>query len=399
MGKLTVLYIHHGGQFGGASRSLLELIRSFPQGSIKPILLTQEGSTADVFRKFGVQCYTVKGISQLDNGRYNYYRNWRWLVLLREMYYLFPTLIGLFKIRKNSEKIDLIHVNEIQLIIPALFCKYIFNKPIFMHSRSVQRNYKDSFLGRIVFSWINENVSMVFPIDRAVKSTLPPFIKTKIVYNGLVVSKNDFKPFNRLITNDDHQKTLSVGMVSSLMRHKGVSEFVDAAHILKQKGYNINFSILGDTGKPTTLTTRLLNYLGISHYIRDEIVQKIDKYSLNDNFELLPFDADTSKFYIKVDLLCFPNLMEAIGRPIFEAALFKVPSIVCLSESFEDTFINNQTGLITEPKNPYSLAEAIEFFYMNPSKVIEFGDNAYKLVTQIHDLEHNANVVLNSYLS
>ena len=51
---LQVLYIHHAGQFGGASRSLLELIEGFPAGNVIPRLVTQRGSTAEAFSRRGI---------------------------------------------------------------------------------------------------------------------------------------------------------------------------------------------------------------------------------------------------------------------------------------------------------------------------------------------------------
>src|SRR3954471_20869402 len=94
---LRVLYIHPIGAFGGASRSLLELVRSFPKGSVEPHIIVPRGSAADVFERNGLAVMRVRGISRFDTTRYGYYRGLRWLILLRELLFWPGTLCALWR--------------------------------------------------------------------------------------------------------------------------------------------------------------------------------------------------------------------------------------------------------------------------------------------------------------
>ena len=76
---IHVLYVHHAGSFGGASRSLLELIRGFAPGTVAPRLVTQRGSVSRVFRQSGIEILESAGISQFDHTRFGHYRGKRWL--------------------------------------------------------------------------------------------------------------------------------------------------------------------------------------------------------------------------------------------------------------------------------------------------------------------------------
>ena len=40
----------------------------------------------------------------------------------------------------------------------------------------------------------------------------------------------------------------------------------------------------------------------------------------------------------------FPSYLNAPGRPIMEAGFFKVPSISCIDNPINDTFIDGKTG-------------------------------------------------------
>lgn len=79
MSRLEILYIHHAGIFGGASRSLFKLIDNFPPGAVEPHLNAQRGSVADLARSRGMTVIDAAGISLLDNTRYSHYRGKRWI--------------------------------------------------------------------------------------------------------------------------------------------------------------------------------------------------------------------------------------------------------------------------------------------------------------------------------
>ena len=134
---ISVLYIHHSGVFGGASRSLMELIQAFPNGEVQAHLLTQVGQVPTVFRERAIPVIDTVGLTQLDQTRYGYYRGLRWLILLREIAYIPFTIVGVLRAKYKWKNIDLIHVNEVTNIFSILLVKFIFRCPIVVHVRSV----------------------------------------------------------------------------------------------------------------------------------------------------------------------------------------------------------------------------------------------------------------------
>ena len=62
---ISVLYIHHSGYFGGASRSLLEMIEAFPDKEVEPFLLTQTGQVGAIFRERGIDVIKTVGTLSL----------------------------------------------------------------------------------------------------------------------------------------------------------------------------------------------------------------------------------------------------------------------------------------------------------------------------------------------
>ena len=101
--------------------------------------------------------------------------------------------------------------------------------------------------------------------------------------------------------------------------------------------------------------------------------------------------------YENIDVICFPSHLDAVGRPVFEAAFFGVPSIVAITNPRSDTFIHRETGLCIEPQNPHALADAIEYFYRHPQEIKRMGGAAQKLAAEQFRIDNTAKRVLEIY--
>ena len=105
-------------------------------------------------------------------------------------------------------------------------------------------------------------------------------------------------------------------------------------------------------------------------------------------------------FYKKINVLCFPSYLNALGRQVFEAALFGLPSIVCLDKNYSDSFINHQTGIaIKNPGSINKLENSIIFFYKNRAYVKKMGRQALILVKKKFDKKKNLKILESIYKS
>ena len=328
---ISVLYIHHCGSFGGASRSLLEMIRAFPSGSIKPHLITQKGNVAIIFEKEGIPVIDTLGISQFDNTRYGYYRKFRWLLLVREFFYGFFTLHSIFRAKRKWKNIDLIHINEITNILPIFISKKLFRKPVIVHCRSVQEKRNTHLRYSFVNTILEKYANFVVAIDKTVKKSLPENLRMGIVHNGLNMDEREKtdnkKKLDCLISAP--RDYLKVAMVGNLLVFKGVGEFIEAAKYCIDKKLKIVFYLIG--GNPDSkdsIRTSILKNFKLFHNVESDVRKFIQRFKLDDHLHLVDFTSDIQKVYEALDILCFPSHLNAVGRPVLEAALFKVPSIV-----------------------------------------------------------------------
>lgn len=389
--ELRVLYVHHAGPFGGASRSLFELIRSFPPGTVRPFVLTRRGQFRDILEQAGIGTISCLGVSQFDNTRYSYYRGTRWIVLLREFYYLFSTMSGLLRARRKWGRVDIVHVNDLTLIPVIWFSSRIFSCPLVVHVRSVQRPMTD-VRGKILKDLLLTCANRFIAIDETVSRSLDERMNAVVVHNGLVVSAT---PGVSVDVKDD---VFTVGMVGGFARAKGCLEFVEAARICRDSGVKVRFVFVGQSMRRRSLIRdSVLRWLGLSQEIEQELQFAITSASLQDTVEFWPFTLDLGSVYRRFDALCFPSHFDAPGRPIFEAALYGVPSIAAISRPTPDTIIDGVTGIVIPPQRADRLADAILSLARDLEKTAAMGARARELALENFDIKKNARRVLSLY--
>lgn len=393
---ISVLYIHHCADFGGSSRSLLETINAFPEKSVQPVLISPRGSTADYYSKFNIPTIKVWGISIFDNSEYSYYRSLRWLILVREFLYLPSTIYSIFKAKKVFQNINIIHVNEVLPILSIILAKKLFKKPIVLHVRSVQRKDLDNFRSKFINWVLKKYVDSIVAIDETVRLSLPQDLNVSVIHNG-------FDAFSKITTLSDKPKStlksskIVIGIVGNYLYVKGVIDFIKAAKICIEKELDIEFWMIGDKGEQKK--SMLKKYFKYSQDAREEMVDFINDNKLENKIKLIPFTTNITSYYQQIDILCFPSHFNAPGRPIFEAGVFKIPSIVAVEQPTSDTIIDHQSGICIPPQNIEKLAEAMQFFYDNPKEIVRMGQGAYNLSQQNFDIKKNASKLLNIYLS
>jgi glycosyltransferase involved in cell wall biosynthesis len=134
------------------------------------------------------------------------------------------------------------------------------------------------------------------------------------------------------------------------------------------------------------------------HDAGEELRRHIEKYGLKDSVHLIAFTPDIDQVYRNIDVLCFPSHLNAVGRPVIEAAFWSVPSIVAMRDPQPDTMVHCETGLCIEPGDPRAIADAISFFCRNPFETARMGEAARRLALQNFDSGKNAARVLDIYL-
>lgn len=363
------------------------MIKSFPKNQVKPTVLLPKGTSRSAFQADGIDTIECKGLSQLDNTQYSYYRGMRWLILLREFFLLPFTLFTFIRLISKRKNFDLVHINDLTNL-PSVWLAAVFLRlPIIVHVRSVQRK-SNGFRNRLIDFSIKKLVEQVIAIDETVADSLNDSVNPVVIHNGLIVDKI---PVNRTI------QSFNVGMVGNLFYLKGVMEFAKAAKLAQENNLHITFSFYGSRQSKPGVLFRLKDIMGVNQDASKELQAFVLDNNLMSTIRFEPFNNHLKSLYENIDILCFPSHLNAAGRPVFEAALYGIPSIVAIENPKSDTIIHNVTGICINKGDYNQLFDAIRFLYNNPELRKQMGVNAQKHASETFNVEKNALKVFHIY--
>lgn len=388
---MNVLYLHPAAAFGGASKSLIELYAFLHQAGVRGTVLTPRGAVCQSFAEAGMQVRAVRGLSQFDNTRYGYYRKWRWIILLRELFLLPGSLLGVWRLRR--EAFDLIHVNEITLLPLGLLARWLLSVPLVVHVRSLQRKPGEGLRTRWLNGLLRRYADAVVCIDHTVAGTVAGDLAPQIIHNGLKVSTPVDVTLGK--GNDD---VVKVGFLGVLIPLKGIFELVEAMRILKQRGVRIQCLVAGENARQLSgLKAWVLGKLGFARDVRAEVDQIIERERLTEQVRMLGFVGDVRTLYPELDILCFPSHLDAAGRPVFEAAFYSIPSVVAVKDPVPDAIVHEVTGLAIDRPDPVQIADALQRLAEAPQWRRQLGAQARSWAEQNFSISANAELMLELY--
>lgn len=396
---MKVLYIDGVGPFGGASRSLFELVRTLSTRDVQPYFVCVHGTALNFYKQVAQDYIATVGLTRFDNTLYGHYRGSRWLILLRELSYLPFTVMSLFQARRRWKDIDLIHVNELTEILPLLLARLLFRVPVVVHVRSLTWSDPKSLRCRWLFEKLKIRVNAIIAIDENVRSTLPSDFNVTVVQNSFTPSSASVRDESIVSRLDQLQPdAIKIGFVGNLHHSKGLFDLIEAAKLVIERGDNVQFVIIGgSTRTGGGLKSWLIKKAGFAQDVELELQSLISQYSLQSVFHMFGPTIDIQSVYERIDVLCFPSHFDAPGRPVFEAAFSGVPCIAAVSKPRPDTLLDYETGIAVPPKDSVKLADAISYFSQNRAEITRMGANAKKLAEDNFNPEKNADRVLKVY--
>lgn len=398
---LRVLYIDGVGPFGGASRSLYEVLQAFPEGAADRLFVMQDGTAGEFYRRVAKDMIVTRGITRFDNARASYYRGVRWIVALRELAWMPFTILALLQAKRRWGRVDLIHTNEIHEVLAGVFAKMLFRAPLVVHVRSLQRVDARSLRTRWLHALLRRHADAIIAIDEGVRATLPADLPVHVIHNSFTPTPRETVDEAYLARLDRlRSSSLKVGFVGNLHRHKGVRELFDAAKLVWAEGHDVQFLVVGGGTAPDQgLKWRALKALGLAENMQAEIQALVDEAGAAEDFQLLGPTKDIQRVYQRMDVVTFASYFDAPGRPVFEAAFYGVPSIVAVRTPRSDTLVDHETGIAIPEPEPRLLADAIIHFARDRSEVERMGENARDLAGRNFVPQKNAAALLNLYRS
>lgn len=369
--KKNILIIQHHGKFGGATKSISEYIINL-KNVFSIDVLCPSGTTFEYFKKKKINTFKISGIPKYDITEIGSYNGLRKLLILREIFYLPIFLFALYGLSKK--KYDIIHLNDTNLLIVAPILKFFFKSKIICHVRTRIDKNNIPYLIRMISKRI---IYKFICIDQSTYATSIEKRKSEIIYNIYIQKKKISKKLNK--------KFITIGFLGTLDFHKGLDFLFNCIKEINKINNNFRFIIGGDLSVKNSLILKITQYLNIKKNFNN-IYYDFKKNNFRNVHFIGPVN-NLQNFYNKIDVMCFPSRMNALGRPVIEASSFKIPSIVCLKDYYSDTIVNQKTGFVIKFGDTKKMLKLFNSFKRNRIKIILMGKNA----RNNFDLRHNAN--------
>lgn len=373
--KLRIAVIMQSPDMGGAEIYMLSLIREFELLGHLVILATNKGKFFD--RAFSEKIKLRKLPMILD-----VMGNLRGLV--KSVVFLPFALLFYLKLLSDfrKKKIDLILMSGFSEKLLVTFLSVFFRIPIvWIEYGRLETVFKRNFyipkLLYVLLKTIPKKI-IVPSLNTFNSLRTSAFVsekKLKIIPCGVLKAKKRYE-----IPKELTDKFI-VGSVSRLTREKGQEYLIKAIpHVLK-KVKNSYFIFIGD-GPDRKYFENLILRLGVET-----------------NVKVLGFVKDINYYYSLMDVFVFPTVweLEGFGLVTAEAMMNKIPVIGSDIGPVPEIIDNNKTGIIVNPSDEVSIANAILNLAQNEKLRIEMGQNGYEKAIAKYDIKKITQDFLNIF--
>ncbi|HVM89212.1 MAG TPA: glycosyltransferase family 4 protein [Puia sp.] len=248
---------------------------------------------------------------------------------------------------------------------------YSFAKKNWLY-RIVKQLYKKA-LRKITEVWfLNNEDAKAFIAEKIVD------IKRIKVLPGEGINIQHFLPD---FGNSKREKSAFIFLMSTrLLKSKGIAVYADAARIIKNKGYDANFELIGFFEK---------------HHPDSITESELRKWEEEGLIRYHGFAKDVRPYLKDADCFVFPSFYnEGVPRCLMEAASMELPIITSFNRGCKEVVLNNSNGYICNPNDPFDLADKMEkMISLSAEERERMGKNGRSLVIK----KFNVDTVIREY--
>ena len=184
-----------------------------------------------------------------------------------------------------------------------------------------------------------------FTVNKMVHSSKAALIKGSGVdvnaFSPEIIRDTDLRQLEAELGSRRHE--IKVFMISRLLRYKGIQEYLEASRIVRERRNDVAFYLAGPEDK--------------SMYSFP--LEKVNEYK--DTVKYLGPRNDIPQILRLADIVVLPTYYrEGIPRILLEAACFEKPIVTTDVPGCREVVEDGINGYLVPPKNPYSLADALD---------------------------------------
>lgn len=350
--RLKVLHIIGGGEFGGAERHVLTLLRFFDRQQVDARLAClfaaplagearQEGIATEVFAMRG----------KLDLGQV-------------------PAIASYLR----KEQIDIVHTHGVRANLMGRLAAGMARTPhvvttvhsvLAMDYTSLLDRWVNQFCEWTTRRWTEKFIAVSRGLARALLASGLPAEKVTVIYNGLDLSQFRQGAGDKVRAEFGLKPGQpAVGVVARLHPVKGHEFFLQAAAEISRDFPAARFFVVG-CGAHRPALEGLTARLGIG----DAVV-------------FTGFRRDAADVTAALDVLVVPSLSEGFGLTAVEAMALGKPVLATRVGGLPEIVTSGENGLLVPPGDPAALADGLRFILRHPAEAAQLAADGRRTVEE-----------------
>ena len=242
---------------------------------------------------------------------------------------------------------------------------YSFAKKNWLY-KIVKRLYKKALRETNEVWFLNNEDAKAFISEKIVD------IKKMKVLPGEGINVNYFSPDFKSPERNEMKFAFLMG--TRLLRSKGIAVYADAARIIRNKGYDVEFELIGffEKNHPDSVTEN-----------------ELKRWEEEGLIKYHGFARDVRLYLKNADCFVFPSSYnEGVPRCLMEAASMELPIITSLNRGCKEVVLNNSNGYVCNLNDPFDVADKMEkMMSLSVEERIRMGKNGRALVTKKFNME------------
>jgi D-inositol-3-phosphate glycosyltransferase len=279
-----------------------------------------------------------------------YFKNmWRSNFVIKSMKYIMGHIKAFMYLKRNKAKLVHLHFfsfRSIDYIILLIASLYKLKKVITVHDINSFDKSGNKIVERLCYKLID---GVIVHNKTSAKSLLE---KNNMIKNVAIIPHGNYLPFIKPL-QFEKQKVFTILFFGQIKNVKGVEILLNAAAIIKKRGFFFKLII---AGRPWKSDSQYYSEL-IKSLALEEVVETEFRY-IEDN--------EISSFFKKSDLIVLPYKEIYQSGVLLLTMSYSKPVLCSDLDPFKEIIIDAENGFLFKSENANDLADKLIFIIENP---------------------------------
>jgi glycosyltransferase involved in cell wall biosynthesis len=372
---INLLFIHQSGEMYGSDKTLLFLLKYLDKSRFTSVvILPSEGPLKIALENENIKV-VIAPVLKLHRKMFS----------VKEIYNFLndsKKAVSTMDILHKTHHFDIIYSNTLAVLLGINYARKRKIKHIWHIHEIIEspKLIKHFFLKLIQIKANTKIIYNSFATSKFWNVNSIIARKSVIILNGLesikeILPEKEIQKIRLDFFNADSNEIV-IALIGRINSWKGQAILLEGFVELAKLNTNIKLVFIGST--PPN-----------QDYLVADLHNKIAECNITEKVAIIPFQENIADFWQSIDIAVVPSIEpEPFGLVAVEAMLAKKPVVASNHGGLSEIVVNNETGLLVEPRNVNELIIALQKLIENEELRKSFGQKGYEKAIKEFSVEH-----------